>query len=91
MAQNIIPGKYITRSGRVVQLEGEAQEIERRQPGGNITRVRVMTGTIFTQSGKPESQAQWEETLQPNVIAAYVSSPPMEGVPKEHDLVSGPL
>lgn len=91
MAQNLIPGKYITRSGRVVQLEDGPTEPERRRPDGSIAKIRTFSGTIFNQSGKPESKAQWEETLQPGVIASYVSSPPMEGVPKEHDLVSGPL
>ena len=90
--QNLQPGRYMTRNSRVAELQGSAQEREKKRLDGSTAPVRVWTGNLMRADGRTvESAHEWEETLLPNTIAAFVSAGRTEGVSSEFDLIQGPL
>ena len=90
--QNLQPGRYMTRNSRVAELQGSAQEREKKRLDGSTAAVRVWTGNLMRADGRTvESAHEWEETLLPNTIAAFVSAGRTEGVSSEFDLIQGPL
>jgi hypothetical protein len=90
--QNLNPGRYMTKNSRIVELQGSAQEQTKKRLDGSTAPVKVWKGVLYRADGRTvESAHEWEETLLPNTIAAFVSAGRTEGVSSEFDLIQGPL
>lgn len=80
-------GIYQTRNARIAVMY-EPFSRDKLNGNGETVRVTGFRGHLMKADGKtPDSDHEWEDTLQPNTLGVLVRAGATEGVANEFDLV----